>query len=62
MVGFIVHTLDCTMRETVLSFPSPHCSREFASVSSRPQWPTLCHLLQVKGGHSAVADVSWEEQ
>lgn len=22
MVGFVVHTLDCTMRETVLSFPS----------------------------------------
>lgn len=61
MVGFVVHTLDRTMRETVLSFPSPHCSREFASVSNRRPWPALCHLLQVKGGCSASA-VSWEEQ
>lgn len=61
MVGFVVHTLDCTMRETVLSFPSPNCSRELASVSNRPQWPALCHLLRVKGGCSALVNMLWEE-
>lgn len=61
MVGFVVHTLDCTMKETVLSFPSPNCSRELASVSNRRQRPTLCHLLQVKGGCSALVNMFWEE-
>lgn len=61
MVGFAVGTLDCTMRETVLSIPSPDCSRELASVSNRPQWPTLSHLLRVKGGCSVVVNLLCKE-
>jgi len=49
MVGFVVRTLDCTMRETVLSFSSPDCSRELESVSNRPQWPTLLSPVAGEG-------------
>lgn len=62
MVGFVVRTLDCKRRETVLSFPSPTSSRELASVSKRPPRPTLCQLLRVKGACSALVNMSWEEE